>query len=123
MQQLPQLIAFGLAGVAGTALLTPLVRWFARTTGTVAYPRSDRWHATPTAMLGGIAIFFGAIVPLLLMREQRREDWIVLASSAAMFVFGLLDDYLEFKPYQKLIAQFCAAAVVIYFGLILPWTS
>jgi UDP-GlcNAc:undecaprenyl-phosphate GlcNAc-1-phosphate transferase len=36
---------------------------------------------------------------------------------------GLIDDFLHIKPYQKLIGQLMGAAVVVYFGLVLPWTG
>ena len=42
-----------------TAALTPVVRWGARRLGYVAAPRADRWHQSPTALLGGVAVFAG----------------------------------------------------------------
>ena len=39
-----------------------------------------------------------------------------------LFLVGLIDDWLHIKPYQKLIGQVIGAAVVVNYGLVLPWT-
>ncbi|MEK6374325.1 MAG: MraY family glycosyltransferase [Acidobacteriota bacterium] len=102
---------------------TPVVLALARRAGIMAKPKSDRWHTRPTAMLGGVAIFVAVVVPLLLLLPATRQNRIVMAASAALFLVGLADDFLHIKPYQKLIAQLLAAAAVVYFGLMLPWTG
>ncbi|MDQ6801016.1 MAG: hypothetical protein M3041_09285, partial [Acidobacteriota bacterium] len=48
---------------------------------------------------------------------------VVIGASASLFLLGLIDDFLHIKPYQKLIGQLMAAALVIYLGLVLPWTT
>jgi UDP-GlcNAc:undecaprenyl-phosphate GlcNAc-1-phosphate transferase len=102
---------------------TPIVRALARRKGIVAKPKSDRWHTRPTAMLGGVAIFAAVIAPLLVLLPVTRQSRIVMAASTALFLVGLADDFFNVKPYQKLVGQLLAAAVVVYFGLMLPWTS
>ena len=108
--------------LAVSLALTPLARAVARRTGAVAQPKPDRWHAKPTAMFGGVAIFI-AVMTALLTVPSTREIRIVMAASAALFVIGLADDLLHLAPYQKLIGQVLAAAAVVSFGLVLPWTS
>jgi UDP-GlcNAc:undecaprenyl-phosphate GlcNAc-1-phosphate transferase len=49
---------------------TPVVRRIALKKGWIAYPSEQRWHKKPTALLGGIAIYLGIAVPLLLMAQQ-----------------------------------------------------
>ena len=46
------MLAFGLS-----VALTPLARRFAIRKGQVAEPRADRWHVSPTPLMGGVAIF------------------------------------------------------------------
>src|SRR6266498_2677446 len=113
----------GLAGLLTAAVLTPAVGALARRAGAVARPKSDRWHTSPTPMLGGLAIAAAVLAPLLLLLPRTRESAIVMAASAALFLVGLGDDLLRMKPYQKLIGQLLAAAAVVSFGLILPWTA
>ncbi len=42
--------------LAMSAALVPACRAFARKRGYVATPRADRWHATATALFGGVAM-------------------------------------------------------------------
>ena len=103
-------------------VLTPLAAAFARRIGAMAQAKSDRWHSRPTPLLGGVAIVTGVLAAVLLFVPLRRDLVIVIAGSAAMFLAGLLDDFLKMKPYQKLILQLVCASMVVFFGLILPWT-
>ncbi len=112
------LISFALSIV-----LTYLVRGYARKNGFVAAPKSDRWHKKPTAMMGGTAIFLTTIIIYLLFAPHTRASWIILGGSSVLFLVGLIDDILHIKPYQKLIGQLIGAALVIAFGLVLPWTD
>src|SRR6185503_4446840 len=110
-------------GFSFTAIATPLVRAFARRIGAVAVPKSDRWHQAPTAMMGGVAIFAAVVTALAILVPQNRQTWTVIGASTAMFILGLVDDFLRLKPYQKLIGQLLASSAVVYMGLVLPWTG
>ena len=112
-----------IASFAFSLALTPLVRLLARRWGAVASPKADRWHKKPTAMLGGIAIFGSVVGTSLLFVPLSTNSWVVIGSSSFLFALGLVDDVLNTKPYQKLIAQIMGSAFVIYYGLRLEWTS
>jgi UDP-GlcNAc:undecaprenyl-phosphate GlcNAc-1-phosphate transferase len=109
------------AALALSLALTPLVRAFARRFGVIARPRSDRFSKRPTAMMGGVAIYLAVLLAYLFLVPHTREGWVVMAASSALFVVGLVDDFLNIKPYQKLIGQVLGASAVVYFGLLLPW--
>jgi UDP-GlcNAc:undecaprenyl-phosphate GlcNAc-1-phosphate transferase len=111
------------AAFASAAIATPIVRALARRFDAVAMPRNDRWHSKPTAMMGGIAIFVAVMATLPALVQQTREVWVVLGASTLLFAVGLIDDFLKIKPYQKLIGQLIGVALVMYFGLVLPWTE
>jgi len=110
-------------GFALCAMATPVVRALAQRFGIVAAPKADRWHKKPTAMLGGVAIFLAVIAAILLFVPQTRASWAVLGASTLLFTVGLVDDFLHIKPYQKLIGQIIGAAIIINYGLLLPWTA
>jgi len=112
-----------LASLALCAAATPLVRALARRFGFVAAPKQDRWHKKPTAMLGGVAIFIAVITALLVFVPQTRASWAVLGASTLLFAVGLIDDFLQIKPYQKLVGQIIGAAIILNSGLLLPWTG
>src|SRR5882757_5148174 len=101
--------------------LTPLVRALARRYKVIARPRSDRFSKRPTAPLGGVAIYLSVTIAFLLFAPHTREGWVVMGASTALFFVGLTDDFLDIKPYQKLIGQVLGASAVVYFGLLLPW--
>jgi UDP-GlcNAc:undecaprenyl-phosphate GlcNAc-1-phosphate transferase len=109
------------AALALSLALTPLVRAFARRFDIIARPRSDRFSKRPTAMMGGVAIYLAVLFAYLLFVPHTREGWVVMGASTALFVVGLVDDFLHIKPYQKLIGQVLGASAVVYFGLLLPY--
>src|SRR5437016_2357072 len=101
-------------GFATAVIATPLVRAIARRCGAVAQPKADRWHTSPTAMFGGVAIFIAVITATVLFVPHSRDRWAVIAASTALFAVGAIDDLLQIKPYQKLIGQLLGAATVVY---------
>lgn len=103
--------------------LTFAVRQAARRYGFVAKPKSDRWHKKPTAMMGGVAIFLTTVVMYLLFVPYTHQAWVILGGSTFLFLVGLIDDLIQIKPYQKLIGQFIGVALIVSFGLVLPWTD
>ncbi|HEV8160717.1 MAG TPA: MraY family glycosyltransferase, partial [Pyrinomonadaceae bacterium] len=105
------------------AALTYLVREMAQKFGFVAKPKLDRWHKKPTAMLGGVAIFLATILMYLVFVPKTSESLVIIAGSSVLFLVGLIDDILHIKPYQKLIGQIIGVAIIIGYGLVLPWTN
>lgn len=102
--------------------LTPVVRAFARRQGFVARPKIDRWHKNPTATIGGVAIWLTVVCVFLTLIPHTPYGWVIIGASTFLFVVGLIDDLIHIKPYQKLIGQVMGAALVVYYGLALPWT-
>lgn len=73
--------------------------------------------------MGGVAIFLTTVSMALLFVPYTRESLVILGASSVLFLFGLIDDLLNIKPYQKLFGQFVGTAIVIGFGFELPWTG
>jgi UDP-GlcNAc:undecaprenyl-phosphate GlcNAc-1-phosphate transferase len=123
---LPQSITLAFAFIVPVVLsvaLTYIVRELAHKFGYVATPKLDRWHKRPTAMLGGAAIFLTTVLMYWLFVPFTKESMVILAGSSFLFLVGLIDDILHIKPYQKLFGQFIGVAVIVGFGLVLPWTN
>src|SRR6195256_1694990 len=114
---LPPAVSFALA-----LALTPVVRVLARRWGFVAKPKVDRWHKKPTAMMGGVAIWLAVIGTYLVLVPHTSAGWVVAGAASFLFLVGLIDHWLHIKPYQKLIGQVIGAAIVVNYGLVLPWT-
>src|SRR5438094_3177207 len=114
---IPPAVSFALA-----LMLTPVVRALARRWGFVAKPKTDRWHKRPTAMMGGVAIWLAVAGTYLFLVPHSPQRWVVVGAACFLFLVGLVDDWLHIKPYQKLIGQVIGAAIVVNYGLALPWT-
>src|SRR3990167_1562852 len=97
------LTAFGIS-----LSLTPVVRFFALRNGFIAYPRADRWHKHPTALLGGISIYLASLIPALFIKIPDKRILGLFIGSGFLFLVGLADDRLHLKPYTKLFCQVIA---------------
>jgi UDP-GlcNAc:undecaprenyl-phosphate GlcNAc-1-phosphate transferase len=115
------MVSFAIAA-ASSLVLTLLVRTAARRWNLVAKPRADRWHRRPTALFGGVAIF-GAFAAAYLLRRPVgvAGGTLLVVCSSGMFLLGLVDDFVQLKPYAKLVGQIIVSAVYTTFGLRLHW--
>lgn len=120
---LSYLIPFALAFVAAL-IATPLVRALARRIGWVARPRADRWHAKPTALMGGVGIVAAFLVSFLYGEATHavKRGGLLVLCSLSMAMLGFVDDRIQLRPYTKLIGQLLAAIALTAFGLEFPWT-
>ncbi len=114
-------LALSLLSMGVVAMLTPATRLLAPRVGMMRAPRADRWHTRPTPMLGGLPMFAGVAVTLLVVRPELAQFWGILAGSALVFVLGLLDDFFHLRPFPKLIGVIAASGCVLQSGLYLPW--
>jgi UDP-GlcNAc:undecaprenyl-phosphate GlcNAc-1-phosphate transferase len=109
---LAALVAFAVA-----ALLTPLAARFARRVGAVDSLPERGLARTPTPLLGGLAIFGGALVAgVLFLPDNGRTEGIV-AAAALITVVGALDDVLDLPPLVKFVGQAMAAVVLVVSGV------
>lgn len=104
-------------------LVTPLVRVLAKRWNMVAQPGPNRWHKKPTVSLGGVAIFITIVAIAIGFGPKTTPSFMVAAGSTLMFLVGLIDDVFHIKPYQKLLGQVMASALVVLSGMILPWSG
>lgn len=120
-------------------MLTPLVRSLALQRGWKAEPSQNRWHQRPTALLGGIAIYSGLSVPLILQADfgmifnqwaeigsgRLTQDLMIVtwAGTTILMLLGLLDDFINITPTAKLGGQIVVAAMVIFLGGRLHWVT
>ena len=100
---------------ASTVLLMPLVIRLARRMGWVAQPKADRWHERPTALMGGIGIFFAATFAFAFVSGSVNVLPVWLGA-AIMFITGFVDDLKNIKPASKLIAQVIATGLLLIGG-------
>lgn len=126
-------------------MLTPLVRLIAVRKGWMAYPVRERWHKKPTALLGGIAIYLGAAIPLFYTVDFATilphlffqfPAWkpgasvpprppslnaVIWIGMTLLFILGLVDDFRQIRPQTKLVGQILVASMVTFLGFRLHW--
>jgi len=93
-----QHLASFLLAFFASLFLTPLVRRVAVKHGFIAYPRSDRWHKHPTALLGGVGIYLAAVLAMLVTLPPDKATYGLLAGATLLFGVGLADDKYHFTP-------------------------
>ena len=106
-----------LSGLAALALTWP-VRWLAFKMGAVAYPGGRHVHekATPTA--GGLAIFTGFWVAVLVSHWPPQGPLLgMLIGSGLLLVLCLLDDVYSLPPAPRLLGQFLVAVIAFQWGV------
>lgn len=114
-----QYIIYFLISLILSLFFTPVVQRFAFRLRLVAYPRADRWHQKPTALLGGIAIYLSSIIPAFFIMPLNRMFLGFFIGATFLFLVGLADDKFHFAPYTKLFAQIIAGCIAVAFGVTL----
>jgi UDP-GlcNAc:undecaprenyl-phosphate GlcNAc-1-phosphate transferase len=98
-------------------LLTPAVAGMARRLGAVDQPDERRLHRIRVPRLGGLALFFGVIVPALAFADLSRSVRGLLVGAAVATVVGAIDDFRGLRWWEKLGGQLVAASIPTIFGV------
>ena len=113
-------------------LVRPSAR-IAKRLGAVDQPSERRVHKRATTRMGGIAIFFGIMVPLAIvyglgaagimpsvfLLPSNINVPVLFAGMAIMFIVGCVDDVFQIRALYKFIGQIVAAIVVAASGVML----
>ncbi len=110
------LLALGLAaGVSFSS--TPLVKALSVKVGAVDVPKdSRRMHNHPIPRMGGLAIFFGFVVAMLLFVPLDRPKQGMLLGAVIIVVLGMLDDKYALPAKPKFLVQIIAALIAVMAG-------
>ncbi len=111
------MLGFLLAAVL-VYVLTPLMSRLARRAGAVDKPTDERrMHVYATPLLGGLAIFLGWLIPVLVLLKVERPVWGVIGGATIVVAVGLYDDLFELEPIVKFIGQLLAIGFAVYFDV------
>jgi UDP-GlcNAc:undecaprenyl-phosphate GlcNAc-1-phosphate transferase len=106
------LLAFAIA-----AVLTPWVARLARRVGAVDGVKERGLASEATPLLGGLAIFAGALVASLAFMPDNERTRGILAAAALITLVGAIDDVRELAPPVKLLGQVAAGVVLVVAGV------
>ncbi|TWT58464.1 WecA-like glycosyltransferase [Thalassoglobus neptunius] len=125
-------------------VVTRIVQRYAETWGLVDQPAARKVHVTPTPLGGGIAIYFGFLLPILaaqifaaaaiqglipsdwipeLLRAhfegiqyRAPQFWTLMAGGTVLAVMGLVDDRFGLSWKIRLVVQFLVAGMLVLTG-------
>lgn len=115
------LIAILLA-LVGSLVFTPLVRKLAIRCGVIDHPGERRVHDNPTPRWGGLAIYLGFVMSVLVSvaispkLDLERQVLGVLLGSTVIAIAGLLDDKFDFPPILQMLSILVGGVMLIIFG-------
>lgn len=99
-------------------LATPFVRRLAFIVGAVDIPKDNRRvHKEPMPHMGGLAIFAGVIVTMLMFLPLNKATISILLGGIVIVIGGVIDDLWELRPKYKFLFQILAAVILIFGGV------
>jgi UDP-GlcNAc:undecaprenyl-phosphate GlcNAc-1-phosphate transferase len=120
MIQLP-VVGLALAALLVAALValisTPVIRSLAFRIGAVDVPKDTRrMHDHPIPRMGGLAIFFGFILSVLIFQPLTAELRGMLLGAVVIVILGILDDIFTLPALPKFFVQIGAALIAVLHG-------
>ncbi|MDO4545464.1 MAG: MraY family glycosyltransferase [Bacillota bacterium] len=101
-----------------SAAVTPIAIWAAPKIGAMDIPKDERRvHNKPMPRFGGIAIFAGIMVTLVIFAVEDRDMVCAMTGCTLIYILGLIDDLKNLKPIIKFGGQILCALVVYAMGL------
>lgn len=97
--------------------LVPPVKKLAFKVGALDHPGGRKIHKKVTPYLGGVPIFLGFAIPLLIISKDTRETLPILLGGVIVLAVGVWDDFKKISPLYKVIVEVVASLILIYFGI------
>ncbi len=114
-------------------ITTPIVRQLGLKFGRVDLPNDRKVHVQPMVRLGGISIFLGNLIALLVVwqsggfgrlpPQEEYQIWGITLGGLAFFLIGLADDFFNLSPFNRLILQIGIATIVWNVGVQIEFLS
>ena len=96
----------------------PVVRRIASWRNIVDNPDDRKVHKTPTALLGGVAVYVAFASTIIYTNSYSLELKGVAIGATIIFITGLIDDIVTLRARVKIFVQIIAVSIVIYYGVV-----
>lgn len=97
-------------------LVTPIAIKVAPKVGAIDVPKDNRrMHKKAMPRFGGMAIFAGVFVSMILLLHTSQKIMIILAGGTVMYLLGVIDDIKNLRARTKFLVQI-AVATCMYLG-------
>jgi UDP-GlcNAc:undecaprenyl-phosphate GlcNAc-1-phosphate transferase len=126
MVDLGAYIIVGIVATAVTTLTTPVVRAIARQRHWLAMPNERTVHSVPTPNIGGVAMYIGVIVSLVVAWQMDQFSFVfddnseplgVFIAATLILVVGTWDDLKNLSAPARVVGIIATALVMVYFGI------
>lgn len=122
-------VTLGLLSFLLALIITPFVRDRFMNSAFVDRPDNKRkFHSKPIPRVGGISLVASYLLSLLIIKLFPFQAWdktkispefsqALFLGAIVIFASGLLDDFLNIRPWQKLLAQVVSAGIIYAYGV------
>ncbi len=101
-----------------TFISTPFVKMLARLIGAVDIPKDGRrMHKRPIPRMGGLAMFYGFVVSVLVFITLEPQLIGILIGTLIIVVLGIIDDRNALSAKPKFLIQILSACIPVLCGL------
>ena len=102
--------------------MTPIVKSFAVKIGAMDVPTEKRRvHDHPIPRMGGLAIFIGFLLSVVLFADITQQVQGILLGAIIIVMVGAIDDIISLPALVKLAGQIVAAGIAIWHGVIIEF--
>ena len=101
--------------------LTPYVKRLALRLGAVDKPNARKVHHEVMPRLGGLAIFCGFFVAVVICMHLTKDVVGILLGAIIIVAVGICDDIYQLTAKAKLLGQIVAALVLVFFDIRIEW--
>ena len=107
-----------LVALVVSAIMTPISIKLAPKIGAMDIPKDTRrMHQKPIPRFGGLAIYVGTMVPLLIFLHESRQVLVVMLGGTLIYALGVLDDFFDLPAKLKFCWQTAVAILMYAMGL------
>ncbi len=103
-----------------SAIIMPIMKKIAFHIGAIDVPREEEGnrhiHRKTIPKLGAVGIYLSFLFGYMLFGKESIQMNSILIGSFIMILTGIVDDIKSIRAHQKLIGQFIAAAVIVFYG-------
>lgn len=113
-----------LCAVAVALIATPLVKKLACRVGAIDVPKDNRrMHKKPIPLWGGLAIYLGFLISVLIFCDLSKELIGILVGASFVVLLGAIDDRFVLDAKLKFLGQIVAAIIPVACGLRIDFIS
>lgn len=99
---------------------TPVIKTFAQKVGAMDVPNEERRvHDHPIPRLGGLAIFLGFLLSVILFADITTQIRGILIGAVIIVATGAIDDLVSLPAIVKLVIQIVTAVIAVMHGVVI----